>query len=74
MSKKSTMTIEEFKKLAGFASGEFDDVCLADMLSRLELIAQIYINKIKDASITSDSVPKSTKGHCNGVSPSHNRR
>lgn len=48
MSEEPTISIEEFRKITGFATDDMDDSTVIDVISRLELIANIYINQTKD--------------------------
>jgi Asp-tRNA(Asn)/Glu-tRNA(Gln) amidotransferase C subunit len=59
MSKEPTINIEEFRKITGFASTDMDDSTIADVVSQLELIADIYINQTKETD-TGTGVPNST--------------
>ena len=59
MSKEPTINIEEFRKITGFASADMDDSTIADVVSQLELIADIYINQTKEVDISA-GVPNST--------------
>lgn len=42
------MSIEEFRKITGFASRDMDDSAILDAIDRLEALANIYINQTKD--------------------------
>lgn len=59
MSNELTINIEEFRKITGFASADMDDSTITDVVSQLELIADIYINQTKEADISA-GVPNST--------------
>ena len=59
MSTEPTISIEEFRKITGFASTDMDDSTIVNLVSRLELIADIYINQTKDVD-ENERVPNST--------------
>ena len=59
MSYKPTITIEEFRKITGFVSSDMDDSTITDVVSQLELIADIYINQTKKED-ENERVPNST--------------
>lgn len=59
MSYEPTITIEEFRKITGFASTDMTDSTITDVVSQLELIADIYIKQTNETS-DSEEVPNST--------------
>lgn len=59
MSTEPTINIEEFRKITGFASADMDDSTIVNLISRLELIADIYINQTKSTD-EDERVPNST--------------
>lgn len=59
MSTEPTINTEEFRKITGFASTDMDDSSIANVISRLELIADIYINQTKEMD-ENERVPNST--------------
>lgn len=42
------MTIQEFRKITGFASDDMNDSLVLDVISRLEALADIYINQTNE--------------------------
>lgn len=72
MSTQPTISVDEFRSITGFASNELSDSSIQDAIYRLELIADIYISKLKNEVQEVDAVPSSTKGSCTNVSSSHN--
>lgn len=59
MSKELTINIEEFRKITGFASTDMEDSTIIDIISQLELIADIYIKQTKETG-DGEGVPNST--------------
>lgn len=59
MSTEPTINIEEFRKITGLASTDMEDSTITDVVSQLELIADIYINQTKNAD-ENERVPNST--------------
>lgn len=69
----TVISTQEIRQLMGNASHHYSDEEIADIIARLETLATIYINKVKETSVQTEMVPKSTKGSCADVSSSHNR-
>lgn len=50
MSEEPIISIEEFRKITGFASNDMDDSLVMDAINRLESLADIYIKQTSDNS------------------------
>lgn len=47
MNEQTIISVEEFRKLAGFASDQFSDDEITELIIQLDFMAQLYINSQK---------------------------
>lgn len=47
MNEQPIISVEEFRKLTGFASESFSDDEITELIMRLDFMAQLYINSQK---------------------------